>query len=409
MVEVLMAAASIAPAQNWTLTGAPTNSWTCIAASANGSNLIAGANGGPLYRSTDSGATWTITYATNEYWASVASSADGTHLIAGASYYTSSGPGGLYISTNSGATWNTNNLPNLYWGSVASSADGNTLVAVAPTGAGDVPLAPGGVFSTTNGGISWTTNNVTNLINRALSVAMSADGTKMFVAGAEQSFRSTNSGMTWAIDTNAPPIYSFFSPSQFIASSADGNKLVLAETASGFGIPPQVYVSTDFGDTWNSTLMLSNDPVFVASSADGNTIVVVPAGIDQSSPICLSTNGGSTWTTNSPVERWGAAAYSADGGKLTIAAYADTAYEFNSGPIYTSRSIRPPLANITRANSNVIVSWVVPSTNFVLQQSPNLSMWKSVTNDPALNLNNLQNEVILPSTNSKSFYRLKTP
>jgi hypothetical protein len=403
MIAALMAAASIVSAQNWMPTGAPTNSWTCIASSANGSNLIAGVNGGPLYLSTNSGATWTITITTNESWGSVASSADGTHLFAASSF----DPGGLYISTNSGGTWQPVNLPDLYWGSVASSADGRTLVAVAPIGAGGA--GTGGVFSTTNGGISWATNNVTNRINIAVSVAMSANGTKMFITGSEQSFRSTNSGTTWAIDTNAPLCYSFLSPSQYIASSADGTKLVLCLLEDVYNNPSPIYISTNSGDTWSKTSAPSNEWAFVTSSADGNTIVAVPAGADRPATICLSTNGGTTWTTNSPIERWGAAASSADGGKLVIAAAADANYEFNSGPIYNSQSVQSPQANIIRANSNVIVSWIVPSTNFVLQQSPDLSSWKSVTNNPVLNLNNLQNEVTLPSTNSKSFYRLKTP
>ncbi len=48
-------------------------------------------------------------------------------------------------------------------------------------------------------------------------------------------------------------------------------------------------------------------------------------------------------------------------------------------------------------------------TNFVLQESPDLSGWSAVTNTPVLNLNNLQNEVTLSSTNIARFYRLKTP
>ncbi len=290
----------------------------------------------------------------------------------------------------------TNNLPDLYWGSVASSADGQTLVAVAPGGVGGV--GAGGVFSTTNGGISWVTNN----INFETGVAMSADGKKMFIAGSEQAYRSTNSGMAWIIDTSAPPFYSFFSPSQYIASSADGNKLVLAVTASGFGTPPQIYVSTNFGDTWNLTLTLSNELDYVASSANGKILVGVPLG---AGPIFASIDSGTTWTTNnSPTnQQWGAVASSADGGKLVAAA----GYYPAIGPIYLSQSVQSPSANITGGNGKVTVSWFVPSTNFVLLQSPDLSNWSNVTNTPALNTNSVQNYVILMSTNWVHFYRLK--
>lgn len=391
-----MAASLIASAQTWTKTSAPSNSWTCIASSANGSNLIAGTSSGPLYLSTNSGTTWTVTIATNEYWTSVASSADGTHLFASASYDSSSGPAGLYISTNSGAAWMTINLPDLYWGSVASSADGQTLVAVAPGGAGGG--GPGGIFSTTNGGISWTTNN----INEEFGVASSADGKKMFAVGGE-TYRSTNSGITWARETNAPFILSLVSPSQYIAASVDGTKLILCIPWDGSNNPGPIYVSTDSGDTWSRTSAPSNDWGFVTSSADGNTIVAVPYSY-QSGTICLSTNGGETWTTNSPIENWGAIACSADGGKLAAAAFE---LSINGGPIYTSQSIVSPLMDVASANGGVKLSWIVPSTNFVLLQSPDLSNWSNVTNIPVLKTNDVQDYVTVVSTNRLRFYRLK--
>jgi hypothetical protein len=65
--------------------------------------------------------------------------------------------------------------------------------------------------------------------------------------------------------------------------------------------------------------------------------------------------------------------------------------------------------NITPANGSFKLSWLIPSTNFVMQQSSDLSSWSDVTNAPVLNLTNLQNEIILPPTNSSSFFRLKTP
>ena len=57
-----------------------------------------------------------------------------------------------------------------------------------------------------------------------------------------------------------------------------------------------------------------------------------------------------------------------------------------------------------------MVSWPVPSTNFVLQQNLNLSTgnWDVVTNEAVLNLTNLQYQVTLAPANSV-FYRLATP
>jgi len=55
-----------------------------------------------------------------------------------------------------------------------------------------------------------------------------------------------------------------------------------------------------------------------------------------------------------------------------------------------------------------LLSWLVPSTNFVLQQKPDLTTtgWEILTNAPALNLTNLQDEVTLSPTNNSGFFRL---
>jgi hypothetical protein len=91
---------------------------------------------------------------------------------------------------------------------------------------------------------------------------------------------------------------------------------------------------------------------------------------------------------------------SADGGKLVAAAY--------GGGIWTSQTTLPPQLNITPTNPDLKLSWIVPSTNFVLQQSPDLFSWLDVTDTPALNFTNLQYEIVLLPTNSTGFYRLQS-
>jgi hypothetical protein len=65
--------------------------------------------------------------------------------------------------------------------------------------------------------------------------------------------------------------------------------------------------------------------------------------------------------------------------------------------------------SITSTSDNLKVSWLVPSTNLVIQQSLDLSSWTDMTDTPLLNLTNLQNEVVLSPNGSSGFYRLKTP
>jgi hypothetical protein len=66
-------------------------------------------------------------------------------------------------------------------------------------------------------------------------------------------------------------------------------------------------------------------------------------------------------------------------------------------------------ASLALSNGNLTLSWVIPSTNFILQQCSDLSSWANVTNTPVLNLGNLQNQVTLPASSAVGFYRLTTP
>src|ERR1039458_2299813 len=124
----------------WLQTAAPKNAsvtnWSCIASSADGSIIVAGAwvpgnsnLGGPIYASTNSGATWTQTSAPINEWVSVACSADGTKLVAvGDGFLFNINP--IFTSTDSGVTWTPFLLLNRKsWTGVASSADGTEVVA----------------------------------------------------------------------------------------------------------------------------------------------------------------------------------------------------------------------------------------------------------------------------------------
>jgi hypothetical protein len=78
------------------------------------------------------------------------------------------------------------------------------------------------------------------------------------------------------------------------------------------------------------------------------------------------------------------------------------------GGIWAAHTLPTPSLNITPANGNLKLSWIVPSTDFVLRQSSDLAGWSDVADAPGLNLTNLQNEVVLSPTNGCGFYRLKT-
>ena len=386
-------------AQTWTQTSAPTNAWSSVASSADGSKLVAAVNGGGIYTSTDSGATWTLTNAANASWTCVASSADGTKLAAvSAGFPNAGGWPAVQISTNSGATWDTRHVvtgipvgSSGYWSAVNLSADGTKLVVAENSSTWSGIQFPGSIYTSTNSGATWNSGPS----GYWSSVASSADGTKLVaaefvLAGQGRGiYTSTDSGATW---TATGPLYPYLAWTS-IASSADGAKLV---AAFGFG---GIYTSTDSGATWAQA---TNGPsgALVASSADGSKLVASFGG----GGIYTSTDSGATWaqTTNGP--SGALVASSADGSKLVAAV--------SGGGIYTLQTTPAPVLNIIPSSDNLAFSWLVSSTNFVLQQSSDLctANWTDVTNNtPTLNLTNLQNQVALPRPSGNAFYRLKTP
>ena len=72
------------------------------------------------------------------------------------------------------------------------------------------------------------------------------------------------------------------------------------------------------------------------------------------------------------------------------------------------------MANITgkcpSCYGQVLISWIVPSMPFVLQESADLmtTNWTGVTTVPKLNFTNLHHEVSVPLSSANRFYRLRS-
>jgi hypothetical protein len=78
--------------------------------------------------------------------------------------------------------------------------------------------------------------------------------------------------------------------------------------------------------------------------------------------------------------------------------------------IWISQTTSSPKLNLTTSSNQLALSWIIPSTNFVLQQSSDLiaANWVTLTNTPALNFTNLNDEVRLSPANASGFFRLVT-
>lgn len=398
---------NFASAQTWTTTYAPNIYCQTIASSADGIKLVLTSAqvdfhpytvyDGAIFISTNSGSTWTQTTAsTNEAWTGIASSADGVKLVA-----VSGVTGSIYTSTNSGLTWVLTSAPLTNWFAVASSADGNKLVATIGQGYGFGN--PGPIYFSTNSGATWTLSVAPDA--NWYSIASSADGTKLVAAGDGGAINtpsgigwiyiSTNSGATW-MQTSAPS-NNWLS----VSSSTDGSKLAAAviEDFQNNLTTGEIYISTNSGTTWTQADVTNENWASVVSSAEGTKLVALAGA---SGRVYFSTNSGVAWTlAGAPRVSWRSAASSADGNRLTAVV--------EGGLFSTAYTTPSPTLIVAPTNGNFNLSWIMPSTNFVLQQSSDLSIWTNLTNQPALNLTNLQNEVFLPFSGSGGFYRLKTP
>jgi hypothetical protein len=397
---------AVASAQTWTQASVPSNGgWMAIASSADGNKLFAISFVELTYAtSTNAGTTWTaktepLSDPSNVgHWTCIASSADGNTLLAMNSYNT------VWASTNSGISWASNVITSANsLASVALSADGTKAVAVDGSLWG--LINSGGIYTSTNSGMTW--SQTTAPIEPWSSVTSSADGTVLAATAWDGSpaipvYVSTNSGLTW-MPTATPSNMDC----TVIACSADGRKIIVGgeDVSSSSWV---ICTSTNSGNTWVLDNVSSNASQWygVASSADGTRLIACTEG---SNPVVFtSTDSGATWITNSlPNHSWMGVAASADGGRMA-AAYSDAATVVYGG-IYTSQTTPTPQLNVSLTNGTMTLSWLIPSTNFILQQSSDLASWSAVTNTPVLNFTNLQNQVALPVSTGNVFYRLKAP
>lgn len=366
-----------------------------IACSADGKTLLAAGSffatsniTSSFYVSTNSGITWAFNTAPFVDCSCLACSADGTKLAASALGQ------GFWTSTNSGVTWTARTVPSSNVLSVASSASGETLVFCTY----DALLC-----SSTDGGGHWVTNDAPG---GGVGVACSADGTKLFAAVLSGAILiSTNSGDTWQA-TSAPSNHW-----GAIACSVNGMR-VFAGTLGFSYSTNQFYLSTNSGASW-TPFTFTNLPqrlVSLASSADGMRLMgLFGFPVYPSTPrLCVSVDGGITWTTTGPFVNWQSLASSADGYQLVALASPAPLTGTGSG-VYISKSVPQPVLNINPTVTGSSLAWTIPSINLELQKTSDLGAgnWADVPGQPTIILSNLSYRLTLPPTTNQSFFRLR--
>ncbi len=371
-LDIVLAAAFLAMvASAFSYTWAPSNpTWGTISLSADGRIICAcPSTGGQIRISTNWGQTWsTATSAPpgGSLNGGVALSADGSIIIA--CLYSNNHL--VYLSTNSGSQWSQMPLPaisgffNYY--RVACSADGSKLVAGAE---------PGPVYFSTNRGINWATSSVPS--TNWVSFAFSGDGSRLVGAAAGGCvYASTNFGADWTTNNLPPQAWTS------VCISADGQYIGASGTST--------YISKNGGASWATNKLIGQ----ISCSADGSTWMI--AGPQ----VYTSQDSGLTWATNLASGSYNGG-ISADGCEIIVA----NGY---GGGITAGRVVPRPQLSLQASSGTAIVSWLLPSTNFVIQQTADISTgnWQTLTNNPALNLTNLNEQVAVPVNDSNAFFRL---
>ena len=372
--------ASLVPAYAVTFTqnGAPAQPWERAACSADGTKVaaVSGGSTGSIYISTNGGGNWTPTSPTNANWSLIAASADGTKLAAVI------GAGSIFTSGDSGMTWTqATNAPAGNWTSITMSGDGSKLAAT---------LFNSRIYTSSDSGTTWVAQ-AGSPIAKWWAITSSADGSKLaaavFLSGI---WTSTNSGTNWNQTTAVNASW------QAIASSADGSVLAAAATLAAWAMGADLRI-----DHWGKHLE-SNDRHQRTMGCDflfgGRDKTLWPGC--RPAAFFTSTNTGGTWNPSnlSGFQTWIGTAAAADGNKLF-------ALDFNGG-IYTAQTTPHPALSETSSGSGLTLSWMVPSTNFAVQQISDLKTtnWTTLAISPMLKPTNYQQQLDAIAFQQRRFF-----
>ena len=343
-----------------------------ITMSADGRIICAVPSGGNLLVSTDSGKNWAPT--TNNYVFlgfgpnPIAVSADGSKIFA------HKNSDSIFVSTNYGGSWTSTAFPaapSIY--RIACSASGAEIVAA--------PRDSGPIYVSTNIGATYYTSSVP--FTNWTSVAVSADGSHMIAAASSGDlYLSSNLGVDW---TTA----GFSSvPWSYVCISSDGEWIGAATLTNS-------YISCDAGASWRTNGIGGGN---ISCSANGTNWVLANVQLYTSS------DGGLTWQTNvsDGISFSGysySAAVSADWSEIAV---------IGVDGFWIGHTTPSPQLNVQGQGTNLVLSWLVSSTNFALQQNSGLATgnWTTLSNIPTLNLTNLHQELTLLAATNSSFFRL---
>ncbi len=258
---------------NWTKQTSGTTYTLYGVSFSDSNNGTAVGDGGTVLRTNNGGATW------------ISQSSGTTNILMCTSFSDSNnglvvGHGGKILRTvNGGSTWTEqlSGTPIPLYG--VSLIDKNTGIVV---GAGGV------ILQTSNGGVSWTSQ--TSIMNDFISVSFSdlnngiAVGGTKFEAQSSIILKTTNGGKTWT-EKSSGVTGKYLKDVSF----ADSNNGIIV------GSQGTIISTMDGGNTWTSQLSGTPADLEDIEHIDANNWIAVGSKF-----IFRSSNGGKTWTSQSP-------------------------------------------------------------------------------------------------------------
>lgn len=289
--------------------------WLSVSISSLGTYQSAVDELGDIYISSDYGNTWTLMYNIGySITISIGVSQDGK-------YQTVSNGSHIYISSDYGTTWR-----NVY--SVGTS---NVFVSVSLCGKYQTILSCGdSLYTSNNYGVTWTrlsdeNNELYNSIETFPTggVSLSFTGQYQCIA-CETIWISKDFGQTWR---------DVFDGQYFNDHNWEGISIsTTGQIQSAIDSGGNIYVSHDFGATWNpitSLNVLNKEWQSISISADANFQTAIEVG----GAIYVSLDYGSTWAistdTNTYNRNWQAVSVSANGQYQTAVEYGGSIYISN--------------------------------------------------------------------------------